>query len=160
MSEPEGFFGNIFQSSDDDPLLQSDPPSADDDADAKPAEDRLFSDRSTQRNARVPSEATRKSTESRTSGHQAPSHTDISAEDEDVRTVTLTEDHDRWADQRTWGGLEQLNDAVQTGWHVIDIEPEYVESTSARGTTKNTQLRLHVELERDIPRSLFDFGLS
>lgn len=150
MSEQKGFFGNIFDSTEDDPLLQSD--SFDDDASGNEAASpsntgsSLFSP-----DASPPADARRDSPAS-ASGDTARrfSSTPTASEHDDYQTVVLEEATDPWTNDTTWEGLDALNDAVQTGWHVVDIEPSHEPS--------DAPLQLSILLERDIPRSLFDFG--
>lgn len=173
MSEPKGFFGNIFESSEEDPLLQSDPASDDnDEASGNEASGNEASRNEASRNA-ASSDA---SSSGASSSGGAPrglfsgtgdAHDTESAsarasdarneaswdEDDETRRVTVTESHDPWADRLTWEGLDTLNDAVQTGWHVVDIDAK-------RQASDDTRLTLEFILERDIPRSLFDFGPS
>lgn len=171
MSEPKGFFGNIFESSEEDPLLQSDPTSDNDEASRNAA-----SSDASSADASSSGEATHGLFSGSGDAHDTESDSarasdarngaswderdrsdtragDASPEDDETRRVTVTESHDPWADRLTWEGLDTLNDAVQTGWHVVDIDAK-------RQASDDTRLTLEFILERDIPRSLFDFGPS
>lgn len=150
MSEPKGFFGNIFESSDEDPLLQSGPSSSRETSEETSSEEHegLFS-KSSARSFSSEGDASQARSD-RASRESGQALHDTGGSDDDQRFITLTEAHDPWADCTTWEGLDALNDAVQTGWHVVDIERQ-------RRADDDSKWTLTLTLERDIPRSLFDF---
>lgn len=157
MSEHKGFFGNIFDSTDDDPLLQSDPGGDDSSGNGSVSSSNtgggLFSaytSASRSDGGRGPTKASGDAPQpGSTQKPSAPSPPSASEHD-DYQTVVVQERNDPWTQDDAWDGLDALNDAVQTGWHVVNIEPSR--------ETADAPLQLSILLERDIPRSLFDFG--
>lgn len=117
----DGFFGNIFDSPDDDPLLKSDAdrndPVADDFAPPSWMDD---ADRDVDSSDEVPVE---------------------------MQEVEVTPNDGT-------DSLEIINEAIDHGWRLAHITLTETETAAASGDAPQ---RFIVTIERDIPRSLFDF---
>lgn len=123
----DGFFGDIFDSPDDDPLLQSDPdrsPSASDDVETPSwMDDDSFMDDGTE-----------------------DTYDDVPVEMQEV-VVAPNDGNDT---------LDQINEAIDHGWRLAHIT--LTDKQRAAVPAGEASPRFVVTIERDIPRSLFDFG--
>lgn len=129
MSNKSGFFGDIFGSAEDDPLLQSDQ-----DAFSSPSDD----------DAQSMSKQQPKSPQDATSSVSSSSDTEAM----EVQEVIL-----RQSGSQT-NGLAKLNDAVEDGWRVSDVSLD----DRIRSASGDVDTQITILMERNTPRSLFDFG--
>lgn len=182
MSNPEGFFGSIFGSAEDDPLLQSDREAmqsngngngrTDTSGASSPAdtadEPRSRADRASQSSRSQPpsppsspnqaASTSRSRNDDRTGppgdaarhqdqAHREPrekQHTDAM----EVQEVVLHQHGDETE------GLTDLNEAVEDGWRFSHISLD----DRIRSASGDVDTQIVVLMERNTPRSLFDFG--
>ncbi|PEN14604.1 hypothetical protein CRI94_06170 [Longibacter salinarum] len=163
MSNSEGFFGSIFGSADDDPLLQSDredtesaPHSSHSTGSSRRSENgpdhggtRSSATAPNQRQSDSQRSDRSRSTKSRSKRTQTPDHPSPDP-GKDVRQVVL---HQR---NNETTGLRHLNKAVEDGWRFshISITPR------SRAASGQVDTDIIVSMERSTPRSLFDFGAA
>lgn len=129
MPNSDGFFGGIFDSAEDDPLLQSEP-----DAYTSGTND----------GAHAESDATPEP-QPETTSDASPSPTTDAAEIQEV-VLQQTGSSTR--------GLEDLNEAVENGWRVSHISLD----DKIRSASGDVDTEISILMERETPRSLFDFG--
>ena len=156
MSDQDGFFGDIFDSPNDDPLLQSDDPSAA----AEQSDQQEFGS------------SEPRTSESASAREQSPNNQSFSTEDEvpswmndddfmsegaadggDLNEQVPAEKQQVVVAPRPEGemrGLATLNEAFDHGWRLQNI--------GVSDESDLPQPAFVVTIERDIPRSLFDFG--
>lgn len=133
MSDDREFFGEVFDSPDEDPLLQDEldrePPP---ESSADPAEE-------------APSWM------SEASESEAHAGADRSPEGRPGQKTIVVDQHAADGD-----GLEELNEALGRGWQLVQLSlagPDGPQASSRRPAA-----RFEAVLERDGPQSLFDFG--
>lgn len=135
MSNQNGFFGDIFGSAEDDPLLQSD--------------DDTLSSRSNGASQSVSEPRTEPPSES---SQETSSATSSSPKTEamEVQEVVLHQSGNET------NGLAELNEAVEDGWRFSHVSLD----DRIRSATGDVDTEITILMERNTPRSLFDFGGS
>lgn len=143
MSNSDGFFGSVFGSTEDDPLLQSDH----DDTPSHGDEDQRHFDRldpdgesGGTRRARGAEDGAGKTGASKTSSGKTGAM--------EVKEIVL-----RHSDDET-KGISNLNQAVKDGWRLSHISLD----DRIRSAAGHVDTKIVVLMERNTPRSLFDFG--
>lgn len=124
----EGFFEDVFDRPEDDPLLGEEEPVAPDEQDVQPSW------------TREESEASEAYTSS-PAGSRNADH----ADGPEQKTVVVRQE------ASNTDGLDALNKAVQRGWRIDDLDLK-------SGRDEATTDRIVVTLERNGPQSLFEFG--
>lgn len=154
MSDQQGFFGDIFDTPEDDPLLQSE-----DGSDAEPDEDEPSPAEPS------PEESVGSESSDEPSSPDAPMPAwdqDLSM-DEDAPAETFGDgssestvptEQERVVlspgSREASRGIRTLNDACNDGWRIVRIRLSDSDGRHASNVI--------VTIERDIPPSLFDFG--
>lgn len=139
MSNQNGFFGDIFGSAEDDPLLQSDQDafsSRGDGASSSVSEPQSVSD----------SESESSSTSSRETSSSSSSSPKTDAME--VQEVVLHQSGNET------DGLAELNEAVEDGWRFSHVSLD----DRIRSASGDVDTEITILMERNTPRSLFDFG--
>jgi hypothetical protein len=153
MSNQNGFFGDIFGSAEDDPLLQSDQDafSSRGDGASSVSEPQSVSESESQSESQ--SEPSRAS--SREPSHTASSPDSSSADSSSPKTDAMeVQEVVLHQSGNETNGLAELNEAVEDGWRFSHVSlDDRIRSASGDVDTKITVL-----MERNTPRSLFDFG--
>ncbi len=137
MSNQNGFFGDIFGSADDDPLLQSD-------------ED-VFSSRgdgASQSVSEPQSQPQSESSSGSSSETSSPASSSPKTEAMEVQAVVLRQSGNETR------GLAELNEAVEDGWRFSHVSLD----DRIRSTSGDVDTEITILMERNTPRSLFDFG--
>lgn len=135
MSNQDGFFGDIFGSADDDPLLQSD--------------DDTFSSRgsgASQSASEPRSESPPESPQETSSATSSSPKTEAM----EVQEVVLHQSGNET------NGLAELNEAVEDGWRFSHVSLD----DRIRSASGDVDTEITILMERNTPRSLFDFGGS
>jgi hypothetical protein len=185
MSNPEGFFGSIFGSTEDDPLLQSDREAMQsngngngrtDTSGASPADTadnpRSRADRASQSSRSQPPSSPASPNQTASTPRSRNDHRDDhrtgpsgdathpegqhhhEARDKqhsdamEVQEVVLHQHGDETE------GLTDLNEAVEDGWRFSHISLD----DRIRSASGDVDTQIVVLMERNTPRSLFDFG--
>jgi len=150
MSDQQGFFGDIFDTPEDDPLLQSEDGSDaepdDKDAPSAPQENTgsESSDEPTDPNAPMPAWGPDLSMDETAEGETFGDGSSESAVPTEQERVVLSP-----GSSEASRGIRTLNDACSDGWRIVRIRLSDPDGRPAK---------VIVTIERDIPPSLFDFG--
>lgn len=157
MSDQQGFFGDIFDTPEDDPLLQSEDgsdaePDGDEPSPADPGpeepEERVGSESSDEPagpDAPMPAWDQDLSMDEDTAGETFGDGSSESAVPTEQERVVLSP-----GSREASRGIRTLNDACNDGWRIVRIR---LSDPDGRHASK-----VIVTIERDIPPSLFDFG--